>query len=457
MSSPFAERRERFYERLGPRAAAIVFGAREVRRNGTNTFRFRQASDFLYLTGFEEPEAVAVFTPGKPKRFTIFVHSRDLVREQWTGKRLGLDEAPARLGADQALDLGELETTLYELLNGCDELYVLSGEDSENDALLMRVFKRMRLNERNGARSPRRILDLALALHELRLRKDADALYRMRRAAAITCEAHLLAMGAARESLHGEGRREYEIEALIDYAFRRRDGFTGYDTIVGCGNNATTLHYTDGRGVVRAGEMLLVDAGCEWGGFTADLTRSYPVAPADGRPAVFTPEQRRLYELVLTTQRAGIARARPGATIEEIHDTCVAVATAGLVELGLLSGDPDDLIAKNHHRRFYIHRTSHFLGMDVHDVGLYFPDDEPRRLLPGMVITIEPGLYIRKDAELPAGCEAYRGMGIRIEDDVLITEVKSAADPGHEVLTAAVPKDIDELLPLIGKGATITL
>lgn len=450
-SSPYAERREQFYQHLGMRTAAVLVGAREVRRNGTNTFRFRQASDLLFLTGFEEPDVVAVFTPSKPKRFTLFVAPRDPVREQWTGRRLALDEATSRLGADQAFPLSELETRLYELIDGCTSVYVHPGADSEFDGLLMRVIRRLAQNERNGGRAPRNICDLATVLHELRLVKDADALARMRRAASLTGEAHRMAMAAARP-----GRREYEIEALIDYVFRRGDGFTGYDTIVGCGENATTLHYTGGRDELCAGRMLLVDAGCEWGGFTADVTRSYPVPPADGPPA-FTPEQRRLYDLVLAAQAAGIACARPGATIEEIHDACVRVATAGLVELGLLCGDPAELIAKNLHRRFYVHRTSHFLGMDVHDVGLYFPDGAPRRLLPGMVLTIEPGLYVREDADLPGTAAGYRGTGIRIEDDVLITEVSSASSAGHEVLTRDIPKQPDELLRLVGTGVTIAL
>lgn len=454
MTSPYAERRERFYERLGPRAAAILVGAREMRRNGSNAFRFRQASDLLFLTGFEEPDAVAVFTPGKPRRSTLFLRPRDLLREHWTGRRLGIDEAPAQLGIDQAFSIGELETRLYELLDGCSEVYLHPGDEPESDAMLLRVLRRLSQNERNGARAPRTLSDLATVLHELRLIKDADALVRMRRAAAITCEAHLAAMRAARAA--PAGRREFEIEALIDYVFRKSDGLPGYDTIVACGNNATTLHYTGGKDVLVPGQILLIDAGCEWGGFTADVTRCYPIAPEKG-PATFTAAQRSLYDVVLAAQRAGIACARPGATIEEIHDACVRVATAGLVELGLLEGDPAELIEKNQHRRFYVHRTSHFLGMDVHDVGLYFPADAPRRLLPGMVITIEPGIYIRKDEELKASHDAYRGLGIRIEDDVLITELDADHKAGHEVLTRGVPKDPEELLRLVGSGISFSL
>ncbi len=452
INTPYAERRERFYKRLPAQAAAILIGAAEVKRNGSNTHRFRQASDLLYLTGFEEPDAVAVFTPGKPKRFTLFLRARDTVREQWTGRRLGLDEAVEHLGADQAFDRSELETRLYELLDGCSEVHSHISDDESSDALLLRVLRRLRQNERNGARAPQHIVDLASTLHEERLIKDAAALTCMKKAAAATTEAHFAAMRAARP-----GRREFELEALIDYIFRRHDGFPGYDTIVAGGNNATTLHYTGGRDALRPGEMLIVDAGCELGGFTADVTRSYPIPTADGRPAEFTDAQLRLYEVVLAAQRAGIECARPGATIEDIHHACVAVATAGLRDLGLLRGDLSQLLAEHQYRRFYIHRTSHFLGMDVHDVGHYFPGGPPRRLLPGMILTIEPGIYIRADANLLPGLDAYRGIGIRIEDDVLITEPDGPLGTGHEVLTRDVPKDPKELLPLIGSGLRLDL
>jgi Xaa-Pro aminopeptidase len=450
MQSIFESRRASLYERLGSGAAAILVGAKEVRRNGTNTFRFRQSSDLLYLTGLHEPDAVVVFTPGKARRYTVFLRPRDPVREHWTGRRLGPEDAAEKLGADQAFGLNELETRLYDLCDGCSEVLWHLGEDVETDAMLMRVLRRLAGNERNGARPPYRTAALSTVMGELRLVKDDDALTRMRRAAAITAEAHVLAMRAARA-----GRREYELEALIDYAFRRNDGCAGYDTIVGCGNNATTLHYTGGRDELADGQLLLVDAGCEWDGYTADVTRTYPVAGKD-KPAGFSLPQRRLYDLVLAAQKAGIAAARPGATVEDIHDACVRVATAGLIELGLLSGDVTENIEKNHHRRFYVHRTSHFLGLDVHDVGFYFPGGEPRRLLPGMVLTIEPGLYIREGADVPEPARRFCGLGVRIEDDVLITEAEGGG-PGHEVLTRDIPKEPDELLRIVGSGVTLSL
>jgi Xaa-Pro aminopeptidase len=275
-------------------------------------------------------------------------------------------------------------------------------------------------------RAPARIGDLRTTLHELRLIKDEDALARIRHAAEITCEAHTAAMRAARS-----GATEYQIEALIDYTFRRHGGFPGYGTIVGGGGNATILHYVDNCDALVGGQLLLVDAGCEHGGFTADVTRTYPIG------ARFTEAQRRAYELVLDAEKRCIERVRPGATIDEIHQLAVEILTRGMVELGLLQGAPEALIESGAYRRFYMHRTSHWLGMDVHDVGAYALDKQARPLEAGMVLTVEPGLYVSSDAtDVP---EALRGIGIRIEDDVLVT-----AD-GHDVLTRAIPKEPADL------------
>jgi len=452
-SSPFAERQAALWLRIGSSAAVLVPGAREQRRNGTNTYPFRQSSDLLYLTGFDEPDAVAVFsTSGETRQLTLFLKPRDKVREQWTGRRLGVDEAPSKLGCQAAYELSELESRVAALIDGCHTVYAPLGDDEAFDALLLRAVKKLRGNERNGSRAPQFIADLSTVLHELRLRKDEESLRCMRRAAAITCEAHRLAMAAARS-----GRREHHIRALIDYAFAREYGVPGYDTIVGAGANATVLHYTSCSDELRPGELLLVDAGCEWGQHTADVTRTYPIAASDGSRPQWTSAQRRLYDVVLSAQQAGIAVARPGCTIEDVHAACVRVATQGLVDLGLLpkTADLSDLIERGEHRRYYVHRTSHFLGMDVHDVGQYFPGSAARVLEPGTVFTIEPGLYIRADAELPSGCEDLRGCGVRIEDDVLILAPEHGAS--HEVLTAACPKDPDELLSLIGRGVTIAL
>ena len=442
MSSPYAARRAEFLARIPASAAAVIAGAPEVRRNSDNHYRFRQPSDLYYLTGFTEPEALAVFAPRKPHPYTLLLRPRDPHRETWHGRRAGLVGGREHFGADQTFDIAECEARLTELLDGCSEVHMLVGDDPRLDALVARVIAGLRQNERNGRRAPRRIVDLTETLHELRLYKDHDALARMRRAAAITVEAHAAAMRACQA-----GRHEYEIEALIDYIFRRNDGLPGYGSIVGGGANATILHYVDNRDRLVAGQVLLVDAGCEWQGFTADITRCYPIAEP-GRPARFSRAQRQLYEAVLAAQLAGIAAARPGATIEQIHEVCTRHLTASLVELGLLHGSVDELIASGAQKRYYLHRTSHWLGMDVHDAGTYFPGGEPRQLLPGMVLTVEPGLYVSATDDCP---EEFRGIGIRIEDDVLITE------SGNEVLTAALPKQPAEVEALSGAGLTISL
>jgi Xaa-Pro aminopeptidase len=290
------------------------------------------------------------------------------------------------------------------------------------------ALQSLRNGERRGMRVPSTICDLRTCLHEQRLLKDKAALTVYERAAAITAEAHIAAM---RNAGRADGKYEYEIEALIDYTFRRRGGFPGYGTIVGGGDNATILHYVDCSDALRPGELLLVDAGCEVEGFTADVTRTFPIA------SKFSAPQRKLYELVLQTEKACVAAVRPGGTIDGIHELAVQMLTRGMVELGILKGDPDALVESGAYKRFYMHRTSHWLGLDVHDVGAYTIDGKPRPLQPGMLLTVEPGLYIPKACEDVA--VEYRGIGIRIEDDVLVT------DAGHQVLTTAVPKEVDDV------------
>jgi Xaa-Pro aminopeptidase len=422
----YAERRKQLMERMGPRAVAIIGGKRLSVRNSDVEHRFRQSSDLWYLTGFTEPESLAVIAPGRDQPLTLFVRPRDPERETWTGRRAGVEGARALFGADAAHPIESVDKELPKLLDGADEILYVPGEDAELDRLVSHALATVRAGERRGMRSPRRISDLRLTLHELRLIKDDDALAKMRRAAAVTAEAHTAAMAAARG-----GMREYEIEALIDYTFRKAGGFAGYGTIVGGGVNATILHYVDNHEPLVAGQLLLVDAGCEIDGFTADVTRTYPIA------AGFSPAQRRAYELVLGVEKACIAAVRPGVTVDAIHEQAVELLTRGMIELGLLSGEPAKLIESGAYRRFYMHRTSHWLGMDVHDVGIYAPEGKPRPLALGMVLTVEPGLYVAPDAEgVP---DELRGIGIRVEDDVLVT-----AD-GHEVLTAAIPKEVAEL------------
>ncbi|HNO68523.1 MAG TPA: aminopeptidase P N-terminal domain-containing protein [Pseudomonadota bacterium] len=440
MLAACASRRATLLERLPKNACAVLFSGREERRNADNHHRFRQSSDFLYLTGMTEPESVAVFTPGKDRRFTLLCRPRDKFAELWYGHRAGLEGATELYGADQSFAISELERRLLELLDGCDEVHYLIGDRPEHDELIGKTIARLRRNERNGSRAPSRIVDLKNTLHEMRLVKDEAAILSMRRSCTVTVEAHLLAMRAC-----SAGKREYEIEALVDYGFRRRNGLPGYQSIIAAGKNATVLHYVDNQDQLEPGQLLLVDAGCELDGFTGDVTRTYPIA-APGHRAQFSREQRQLYDIVLDAQLAAIAAVRPGVTVEELHTLICHRLASGLCALGLLSGDPASAVESGALKRFYPHRSSHFLGLDVHDVGRYFPDGEARQLLPGTVFTIEPGLYVQPDD--PLGPE-WRGIGIRIEDDILITTT------GHEVLTADLPKRPDEVLKLASTGVNL--
>jgi Xaa-Pro aminopeptidase len=424
----FAARRDEYMRMLGPRAVAVVRSLPERLRNGDSYHVFRQHSDLIYLTGFLEPDTTLVLRPGaETERVVMFVRPRDPETETWDGRRSGIDGVKQHYGADAAFASAELPARLGELLANRDELHYSLGLDEAMDLLISGALARLRRTERRGKRPPHAVIDPRQVLHELRLRKRPEELAALRQAAAITSEAHVLAMGLGRP-----GRFEHEIEALINYTFRRRGGAgPGYSTIVGAGGNATILHYIENRSAIAPGDLVLVDAGCEYDHYTADITRTWP---ASGR---FSPAQRKVYQAVLATQKSAIAMARPGATIEEIHSHCVRQLTEAMLGLGLLTGTPEDRIADLGYRKYYMHGTSHWLGLDVHDAGNYIRDDKPRALEPGMVLTIEPGLYIAGDAsDAPA---ELRGIGVRIEDDLVITEA------GCEVLTAACPKEIDDI------------
>jgi Xaa-Pro aminopeptidase len=424
--SVFAARRARLMELLGPRAALVLSSAPERLRNGDTDYKFRQDSDILYLTGFAEPGTTLVLRPGHETPFVMFVRPRDPAAETWTGRRAGVEGALRDFGANAAFAAGELDAKLPEVLAGAEELHFPFAREPALDATVGQALARLRAGERRGRRAPVRLVDARLTVHELRLVKTPDEVAVQRRAAAITAEAHTAAMRAARA-----GVNEGELEALIDYTFRRRGGVgPGYPTIVGGGANATILHYVENNAPLVAGQLLLIDAGCEVDGYTADVTRTFPVG---GR---FGEAQRRLYEAVLETQLAAIEAVKPGATIDAIHAQVVSALTSRLVALGLLTGDVDALVASGAYRPFYMHRTSHWLGMDVHDVGFYSEEGVARPLVPGMVLTIEPGLYVAEDAPVPP---EYRGLGVRIEDDILVT------DTGYDNLTSSTPKSVEEI------------
>ncbi|HET6147097.1 MAG TPA: aminopeptidase P N-terminal domain-containing protein [Polyangia bacterium] len=421
------ERRARLAKLLGPGAVLILASPPERTRNGDVTFKFRQDSDILYLTGFEEPGTLMVLRPDHPQTpFVMFVRPRNPADEIWTGRRAGVEGAVKTFGADAAFPIDEADNRLPDLIAGAVEVHYHFGRDPELDERVLRLMGRLRAAERRGKRAPVRLCDARLSVHEMRLYKSPAELDIQRRAADITALAHVAAMQAARPGVH-----EYEIEGLIDYTFRKH-GATGpgYPSIVGGGVNATILHYVENSAALHAGQLLLVDAGGEVEGFTADVTRTFPIG---GR---FSPPQRRLYEAVLETQIAAIEAVKPGATLEAIHEQVVATLTRRLVEIGILQGDPESLVASGAFKPYYMHRTSHWLGMDVHDVGFYSVEGAARALEPGMVLTIEPGLYIAEDSPAPP---EYRGIGVRIEDDIVVTA------SGYDNLTARTPKSVADL------------
>ncbi|HEX5834558.1 MAG TPA: Xaa-Pro aminopeptidase [Pyrinomonadaceae bacterium] len=422
-----------FKRRMQPNSVAIIPAARETTRSNDTHYRFRQDSDFFYLTGFEEPDAIAVIKPGETHEYALFVRPRDPEREIWDGRRAGVEGAKSEYGAEEALPIDEFDAKLPEILNNAEILYYRLGAQRDLDDKIIREISRMRALNRKPIHPPQTIVDPATIIHELRVIKSPDELEIMQTAADIAAEAHCEAMRAVRP-----GMKEFEVEALIEQIFRRR-GAAGpaYTSIVGAGPNATVLHYINNDGELRDGELLLVDAGAEYKGYASDITRTFPIS---GR---YSPAQREIYDLVLKAQMACVEMVRPGVTHDQLKQHSVEVLTEGMVELGLLKGDPEQLIKDKQHEKFYMHGLGHMLGIDVHDVGRYYFGKESRALEPGVVMTVEPGIYIAPDTEdVP---EKYLGIGVRIEDDVLCT------NNGPRVLTSKVPKQADEIEALMAR------
>ncbi len=424
-----------FMKRIGEDSIAIIPSARELYRSNDSNFRFRQDSDFYYLTGFEEPEAVAVIKPADEEHpFTLFVRPRDPEKEVWDGRRAGVEGALSEYGASAAFPIAEFDEKLMDLMNGATNLYYRIGNgNAEIDHLIINSIRRMRGMSRKGKSAPQAIIDTGAVLHEIRLIKSEEEIELMQRAADIAAEAHIEAMKAARP-----GMKEYEIEALIEYHFRKSGAAApAYTSIVGSGANATVLHYITNDGTLKDGDLLLIDAGAEYRGYASDITRTFPI---NGR---FTEAQRDIYDLVLETQVACVEMVRPGVTNDEIKKRSIEMLTEGMVRFGLLQGEPEKLIEEEKYKQFYMHGLGHYLGMDVHDVGRYYHKDEARLLEPGMVMTVEPGLYISVDAkDVP---EKYLGIGVRIEDDVLVTE------DAPRVLSNKVPKQGEEIEALMAR------
>lgn len=426
----FAARRARVLEHLGDGIAVFRAPPLAVHANDVE-YRYRPHSNFYYLTGFGEPDAVALLDGSADKeRFVLFVPPRDVERETWTGPRAGVEGALEKFGADAAYSIDEFDTKVVERIAKAGPLHYTLGHDQAFDHRLLALAKQAwGSRPRTSSGAPNSVIDPGPIVYEERLRKSPDERAWLQRAIDIAAEAHVAALREARP-----GGSEFEIEALIDYSFRRR-GASGwaYPSIVAGGANATVLHYIANEDSLSDGDLLLIDAGCEVGYYCADITRTFPVGD-DFRPA-----QRRVYDVVLAAQKAACDAVRPGSTVELVHDTALEILVDGLLSLGLIEADDvASAIKSEAYKKFYMHRTSHWLGMDVHDVGAYTKDGAPRKLEPGMVLTVEPGLYFPTHVEgVP---DDYRGIGIRIEDDVLVGE------NGPEILTAAVPKEPDALL-----------
>ena len=408
-------------------ALAILPSAPIAIRSGDVEFSYRQDNDFYYLTGLAEPESIALFAPGQQDVFMLFVRPRDKERETWLGRRAGLEGAQADYGASKAYAVGDFARIIPQLLGKAERVYLPLGLNQPFDTRLLALIRESAAMRPRLGTGPHTILDPREVLHEMRLFKRPEELATMRQAIAISKNAHEAAMRNARG-----GMMEWEIEALVDYQFRKH-GAAGpsYPSIIASGANAATLHYINNDCEMRAGDLLLIDAGCEFDFYASDVTRTFPIGTR------FTPLQRDLYEIVLAAQLKSIEAIRPGVRFDDPHDAAVDVLVDGMCHLGLFKESAAEVREKSLFRRYYMHRTSHWLGMDVHDVGLYRVAGDSRKLEPGMILTAEPGIYIAPDDEnAPA---EFRGIGIRIEDDVLVTP------DGHEVLTAAVPKSVADV------------
>ena len=434
MQAEYQQRRDRLMAKIGNGTAIFRSAPMAVMHNDVE-YTYRQDSDFFYLTGFNEPQAVAVLAPHHAEhRFVLFVQPKDREKEVWTGYLCGVDAAKEKYGADAAYPIAELDEKLPQYLEKSDRIYYHLGRDRTfNDKILRHYQNLLRTYPKRGT-GPTGIEDTGTILSSMRLVKSEAELELMRQAADIAVEAH----NRARE-FTAPGRYEYEIQAEIEHTFKLRGGMgPAYPSIVASGVNACVLHYIENHRQMQDQELLLIDAGCAYGYYNSDITRTFPVG------GKFTPEQKTLYEIVLEAQKQAIAQVKPGSTFNAVHDAAVRVITEGLVELGILKGEIDKLIEEEKYKPYYMHRTSHWLGLDVHDVGVYqHGEDKPQILQPGQVLTVEPGLYIVPDTKLaedqPETDPRWVGIGIRIEDDVLVTQT------GHEVLTAGVPKEVAEV------------
>ncbi len=427
-----------FMHAIGNDAVAIIPAAHEKTRSYDTEYKFRQDSDFFYLTGFPEPDAIAVISPSDKKHpYVLFVRPRDPEMEIWNGRREGIDGAVRNYGASKAYSIDEFEKRMPSFLNGKEKLYYRFGVDEKLDRLILQYLSLQRFRRLKTPYPPHTIVDPTIIIGEMRLHKTREEIQIMRKSCDIAAAAHIAAMKAVKP-----GMTEAQVEAIIEYHFRMF-GASGpaYNSIVGAGANATILHYVENNAVLKDGDLLLIDAGCEYKGYASDITRTFPI---NGR---FSKAQREVYEVVLEVQKACIEATKKGVTVQQRQELSIELLTEGMKKLGLLKGNTKKLIKEKAYERYYMHGVGHYLGLDVHDAGRYFLDQEAtksRPFEPGMVLTVEPGIYVQPDdKDAPA---KYRGIGIRIEDDVLVTE------KGNEILTSKVPKEVEEIEDLMNSS-----
>ncbi len=411
-------------------SVAIIPAAHEATRSYDTEYKFRQDSDFWYLTGFPEPDAIAVISPKAKKPFTLYVRPRDPLMETWYGRRQGVEGAVKNFGADKAVSIEKFEDDLAKLLDGHDRLYYRFALDSALDQEILYYLSNQRQRRLKTAYPPHTIIDPTLIIGDMRLHKDTKEVKLMQTAADIAVEAHILAMKKVKP-----GMNEGQVESFME-AYMRDKGASGvaYNSIIGGGDNATILHYVENNMPLKDGDLILIDAGAEYHGYASDITRTFPV---NGK---YSPAQREVYDVVLDVQLQCIDYTKTGNTVKDRQDLSIELLTEGMKKLGLLKGKTKDLIKKKSYLKYYMHGVGHFLGLDVHDAGRYFTDQAAKNskpFAPGMVLTVEPGLYIPPDDK--SAPSKYRGIGIRIEDDVLVTK------DGNHNLTAGVPKDPDEI------------
>ncbi len=428
---------EKFIEEIGKDAVAIIPAAHEKQRSYDTEYKFRQDNDFWYLTDFPEPDAIAVIDPAKRNKFTMFVRPRDPEMETWFGRREGTDGAEKNYGVQKAYSIEKFEKMFPKMLHGKDKLYYRFGLDTSLDKLILQYLSGQRHARLKTAYPPHTIIDPSLIIHEMRLHKTDEEIELMQKSADIACAAHKLAMRKCKP-----GMNEAEIESIIEHHFRM-NGASGaaYNSIVGGGENATILHYVENNAELKDGDLLLIDAGCEYKGYASDITRTFPV---NGK---YTKAQKEVYDVVLDVQKACVEATVTGTTVQERQDLSIELLTEGMKKLKLLKGRTKTLVKEKKYMQYYMHGVGHYIGMDVHDAGRYFEDQKAknsRPFAPGMVLTVEPGIYVPADAkDAPA---KYRGIGIRIEDDVLVTE------DGNRNLTTKVPKETEEIEALMNKG-----